>query len=347
MALARIITLSQTCSRELALVLVARGYTVEIVSPDKVPDNFADLELRVDAGAANELVASVEAHNGESTTSLEFVHHLKAPMVDLLRRPSELRQAAHRSGESVSSNTGPVIEDRALPAGEPQLSPRTVPPAVETLQHREANPEIDSREGARLIAPQVVSPPKDPPGSFTVEDTAKPQPALIQRTIIQSTMVPRTLVPRALIDRTIVPRRMVPPTQAVQRRNPSARWPWRVGLAFASLVLLAVALGLGIRRSGKADAPGDTGQISTVPWGQTAVDSEATSSGLKQAQVAKSGTPATSPRAAVSRRHGDDLIARDTTIYFDKRFEPAPKAKKGAKPIARGRAVGKNKRYTN
>ena len=48
MALARIITRSHTCSRELALDLLARGYAVEIVSPDEIPENLADLELRVE-----------------------------------------------------------------------------------------------------------------------------------------------------------------------------------------------------------------------------------------------------------------------------------------------------------
>ena len=352
MALARIITRSQTCSRELALALLARGYTVEIVSPDKVPDNFADLELRVDAGAANELVANVEAHNGESTTSLEFVHHLKAPVLDLLRRPLELGKTAHPSGESVSFTAGPGAEDLALPVEDLRLSPRTVPLAIETPRHREADPEIHSRGGACLIVPRIVPTPKDHLGSFAVEGTAALQPALIQQMLTQ---------------RTIVPQPIVLPTQAAQRRNRSARWPWRAGLAFVGLVVLAVVLGLGTRRIGKAAASGsdglpaagivvptsvntaratpsekdparDQGQISTVPWEPTATQSEANSAdGLKQVQVAKSGTPAKSPGPAVSRRHGDDLIARDTTIYFDERFKPVPKAKR-AKPIAQRRA---------
>jgi hypothetical protein len=83
MALARIITRSQACSRQLALDLLARGYAVEIVSPDNIPDNIADLELRVDTAPGDQLIASVEAHNGDRSASLDFVHHLKAPMVDL------------------------------------------------------------------------------------------------------------------------------------------------------------------------------------------------------------------------------------------------------------------------
>src|SRR5260370_20275708 len=89
MALARIITRSHAGSRELALDLLARGYAVEIVSPDKIPENIADLELRIDTGLADRLTATVEAHDGERSASLEFVHYLKAPMVDFIRRPLE------------------------------------------------------------------------------------------------------------------------------------------------------------------------------------------------------------------------------------------------------------------
>jgi hypothetical protein len=94
MALARIITRSQACSRELALDLLARGYTVEIVSPDAIPDNFADLELRVEEDPGNQLVANVATHNGERSASLDFVHYLKTPVPDFVRRPPEPTIAA-------------------------------------------------------------------------------------------------------------------------------------------------------------------------------------------------------------------------------------------------------------
>src|ERR1700733_99278 len=90
MALARIITRSHACSRELALDLLARGYTVEIVSPDAIPDNLADLELRVDTNDGDQLVANVTAYDGGRATSLEFLHHLKAPMGDFIRRVPEI-----------------------------------------------------------------------------------------------------------------------------------------------------------------------------------------------------------------------------------------------------------------
>ena len=122
MALARIITRSEVCSRELALDLLARGYAVEIVSPDKVPDNIADLELRVHTGRGDQLIANVEAHDGERTASLEFVHHLKAPVADFMRRPPELGDAVHFSGEPVGFNAEPGTEDMELHAEGQQLS---------------------------------------------------------------------------------------------------------------------------------------------------------------------------------------------------------------------------------
>jgi hypothetical protein len=384
MALARIITRSQICSRELSLALVARGYTVEIVSPDKVPDDIADLELRVEASPENELIANVEAHNGGHTTSLEFVHHLNAPVLDFLRRPSERSEAAHTSGETVSFVTRAGNKGRALLAEDPQPFLRAAA-TVETLPPRKANAEIDPAEGATLLAPQNLTLPEDSPDYFAVEGAALPQPALILRPMIPqagiqqavirqtvirlatvpSTLAPRTSVPQRMMLRTMGRKTMAPPTQAGQESNWFSGWPWRAGLAFAIVVLLSVVVGFGMRRSSdaagqssllpvgrNAAAPAgnpssaggieknaiiDLGQISSGPWGPLAAESEANSvHAPEEAQVVKSRTPTTSPRTALSRKRDDDFVARDFTIYFDKRFEPARKAKP-AKPIARRR----------
>lgn len=341
MALARIITRSQACSRELARELLARGYAVEIVSPEKIPDNFADLELRVDAGPGDQLIASVEAHNGTRSASLEFLHHLKAPMVDFMRRPPELGEAVHFSGEPISFNADPGIEDVELLAEAPQPAPRSVSPAPEILHNRELDPGIDPEEGARLIAPQVLSlPPVEPPGNFAVKDAAVPQPTMAQPMV-------------------------VPSMQAVQRSDRSAGWPWRAALTLASVVLAAVVLGLGVRRTSRGVAQTsetlrvqkiaaastdvnplsavgaernpaiDPWQVSTLPLPTPTADSEGNSGHApKEAQVAKVAAPNASPRPVVSRKRGDDLIASDTVTYLDKRSDPAPQAKP-AKPLPR------------
>src|SRR5208282_5672750 len=199
MALARIITRSHAYSRELALDLLARGYAVEIVSPDAIPDNLADLELRVDAAPGDRLIASVEAHNGGHSASLEFLHHLKAPLVDFIRRPPERGDAIHSQGQPVSFNAEPSIEDIELPAEAPQPAPKTVFPAAEVLR----DPVLDPEEGARPSAPQDTlpsPPPEEPPGYFAVEDWTAPQPTIVR------------------------------PAQAPQRRYRPARWRWRAVL---------------------------------------------------------------------------------------------------------------------
>src|ERR1700682_4735366 len=144
MALARIITRSQSCSRQLALDLIARGYAVEIVSPDSIPDNLADLELRVEEDPGNQLVASVEAHNGEHTASLEFLHYLKAPMPDFIRRPPpEPHEAVHFPEQPVRLNAEQSAEDVELPADAPQLAPEPVSLAAEILHDSKLDPGLD------------------------------------------------------------------------------------------------------------------------------------------------------------------------------------------------------------
>ena len=190
MALARIITRSDACSRELALDLLARGYAVEIVSPDSIPDNIADLELRVDAGPGDQLTASVETHHGERSASLEFVHHLKAPMVDFIRRPPKLEEAVYFPEQPVSFNAEPNIEDGELLAEAPEPAPKAVTPAAEILLGPELGPGFDPEDGARLISPveQLPSPPLEPPSHFTLE-TPTFVPPIVQPTIARPTIV--------------------------------------------------------------------------------------------------------------------------------------------------------------
>ncbi|MGD0793177.1 MAG: hypothetical protein ABR920_15530 [Terriglobales bacterium] len=348
MALARIITRSHLCSQELALDLLARGYAVEIVSPESIPDNLADLELRVDTGPGDQLIASVEAHDGERSASLEFLHHLKAPMGDFLRRPPEPREVVHLSEQPVSFNAEPSLEDVELPAEAPQPAPKDVSPAAEILRDPELDPGFDPEEGARLISPLDPSPslPVETPSHFAVEAPTIARPTA--QPIVQPTIVRPT---------------RVRPTREPQQRDRPAEWFWRAALAFASVVLLALIVGFGMRQTGKpsaqssgaapaekvaagstevnllsaADPEKDTekvpGQVSVLAMSPPAIKSEGNSDRApKESQVAKAGaaTAATAGSGArTSRRHGDDLIARDTVTYLDGRTvgKPASKAK--------------------
>ena len=363
MALARIITRSQACSRELALDLLARGYAVEIVSPDEIPDNIADLELRVDAGPGDRLTATVAARDGERSASLEFVHYLKAPMGDFIRRPPEPPEVVRFAEQPARFNAEPGIKSAGLPADLPQPAQKIVSPAAGVPLARELDPE----DAARLTVPQdpVPTPPVEPPGYFAVEDSTVVRPPTARPTTVPPT------VPR--------------PAQSLRRRDRSAAWRWGAALTFAGVVLLAAVLGFGMRRTGKAaaqssgvapvekvaaastemnfmgaadfekDAGKVPGRASVLASSPSAVKSEGNSGHApksvpvaKAAPVTKAATATASHRVRASRTHSDDLIARNTVTYLDQRFEPrpvkksAPKVKTAKSPARRRPSLRKH-----
>jgi hypothetical protein len=377
MALARIISRSHQCSRELALDLLARGYAVEIVSPDAIPDNLADLELRVEADVANQLTASVAAHGGTHAASLDFVHHLKAPMGDFVRRPPLASPTISFPTQPISFNAEPgVAEDVALPSGN-WHAPEAARPKLGILP--------DPEESARLITPpeQLPAPPKEPAQhvrrglTFRIH-RSKPKQLLapakelakrvrhlltlrLHRSDLEQLLAPAKELARGGAERMAkqfdvafqlakhVRRGLIlrihrsEPKQTIAR---SPAWFWRAGIAFAAVVVLALVLGRGLRWGDAASAD----PASQIVPGQTAVPSEAilptngepkhvaapkvvpSPAGKSEAKSAQtSHTPA--PRVhAKSRKSRDvrsrsreqDLVARDTVIYFDKSARVSP-----------------------
>lgn len=220
MPLARIISRSHACSRELALELLARGYAVEIVSPDKLPDSMADLELRVDEGPGDHLFAKVEAHDGQRSASLDFVHHLKTPMGDFIRRPIQ-------PSEGIANSRGNV---QAVPIAEPVIEPLKLTPktaavtapapsvsggAVEAVKHSHSKPLQDE-------------PPPD--NSPPVKPSSRP--------VIASPVV--------------LPASMELPKVPLPRLNGGRAW--RAALAVGCIFLLAFTLWFGIRHRGTVTA---------------------------------------------------------------------------------------------
>ena len=63
MALARIISRSQRAAQSLAMDLLARGYAVEIISPDASPATRADLVVRVVADGADQVNGALPAQD--------------------------------------------------------------------------------------------------------------------------------------------------------------------------------------------------------------------------------------------------------------------------------------------
>jgi hypothetical protein len=189
MALARIITRSDTCSRELAFDLLGRGYAVEIVTPDSIPSHRADLELRVETGAGDRLTASVIARDGERSASLEFVRQLKGPDSDPAPTPSALETdlvARSTSAEAESSFKTVEVpaETSAVPSAvrptEITLSPAPEPiPQIKQDLVPEIKPEIkediealkDALQPIEAEAQEVMPNPlpllaEEPPGNF-------------------------------------------------------------------------------------------------------------------------------------------------------------------------------------
>jgi len=288
MALARIITRSQPCSRQLAFDLLARGYAVEVVSPDSIPDNLADLELRVEEDPGNQLVASVEAHNGERTASLEFLHYLKAPMPDFIRRPPPEPHAAVPFPEpAVSINAEQGAEPVELLANATQPAPESVSLAAEILRDSKLDPKPDSEESARLILPPDPLPSSASPtgqDAPAVSTIAKPTiaKAMIAKAIAKATIAKatiakaiatatiakamiaeamianRTLV-KAMISRATIAKTTIAKATIARMvrewgwRDRSARWSsWRITLTAVGTLLLLLVLGYGMRRTNKA-----------------------------------------------------------------------------------------------
>ena len=341
MALARIITRSRPCSRQLAFDLLARGYAVEIVSPDSIPDNLADLELRVEEDPGNQLVASVEARNGERSASLEFVHYLKAPMPDFIRRPPpEPHKVVHFPEQPVVLSVERSAEEVELPADAPPQVSTAVSQTAKILDDSKLDPELSPEEGAGLILQPdpLLSLPVDPPGHDAVEVSTMARPMIAMQ------IIAKLAIAKLAIARTV---------REWKWRDLPAGWSfWRIALAVLSAVLLALVLGFGMRRTGRASAAQNSAAASTdmnllnatghnknaekSPVSPPANKSKRNSNYMpKESQVAKAAAATAKPGAVVPRRHGDDLIARDTVTYFHRRtFDEAASRAQASHPSA-------------
>ena len=284
MALARIITRSQACSRELALDLLARGYAVEIVSPDAIPDNIADLELRVDTGPGDQLIANVEAHDGGHSTSLEFLHHLKAPMGDFIRRTPEFAEPIRFSERPAGLNTRPsveLIESPAAVSDEPpqeptREAPRKMAPEVllaaqilEDAQDDTHDEELDHQPDIDIAAPMEMAPTA--PVNLASDHRAEIVPEILPEhppetlpTIRQTTV---ELAEPLCEEQPDVQQASPTPIAGPPRPGLPLGWYWPAAITFAAIVVLALVLGFGMRRTGKTATliPGASPAGKTAP----------------------------------------------------------------------------------
>lgn len=316
--------------------LLARGYAVEIVSPDTIPDNFADLELRVEADAANDLSANVAARAGEHTAFLDFVHHLKAPMEDFVRRPPKTNGTATSLPRPIDFNAEQNISGEVeAPASNNNLL--AAPPSLTTVpdQQKAAQP--------------VISPEGNPPPAK--ETSQRPKTGI---TIIFH-------------------RSRSKPKIKLKASRESGAWLWRVAAGFAVVVALSAVPIVGIRgadplvQSAAADSQKgvpveaasnptpqfhqatadvaknppsgpqgrreDLSQASILPKTQSSgAKSKVDSSPAKVNDLAGdvtvyrdkpvSKTASRTRHHKIRHQHPDDSVAEDTVTYLDRKFTP-------------------------
>jgi hypothetical protein len=327
MALARIISHSHQCSRELALDLLARGYAVEIVSPDAIPDNIADLELRVESGPGDLLTASVESHNGARSSSLDFVHHLRSPMSDFIRRPPERAEAISFPAASVYRKT------------EQSASDKTVEPIA---KHAEL-----LRDGLRR-APEPARPKPESPTPVNRAAPLIAVPNQLQKAEPQQSKktngAPR---PAVSVHKSAAALK----TKRAHTRN--ERWFWRAAVTFAGVVLVALVIAFGEHALPSLSGPavsnpesfgadalarsgGDTAVLAGTPaisdptLGLAAPEHLAVPAAASDARKTEAKSVEASRKSALpmveatppKRRHrtvriqADDLVAPNTIVYF-------------------------------
>ncbi|HUB02930.1 MAG TPA: hypothetical protein VL983_09600 [Terriglobales bacterium] len=159
MALARIISNSPLCSRELALNLLERGYAVEIVSPDAIPDNLADLELRVETGPADLLTANVEARGETRSATLQFIHQLKSPSLEM-KRPVVTDELVAIAEATISASTIPAL---AISANPSPMSEACEPIPISAAALAPALKPRMVEDSKAIVAPANPLPTADPP----------------------------------------------------------------------------------------------------------------------------------------------------------------------------------------
>jgi hypothetical protein len=180
MALARVITSSDACARELTSALIDYGYTVEVVPPDSTPPHAADLELRVDSSPDSsppeKLVASVRANTRNHSASLNFVHQLRATAAPvILEMPVAMVEASPIVEKVIPESTihrrpipSPIPVEREDAAGKEtvvaipwrdsgSLNPAGVLPEASSLGSGDVS---SSREDATVV-PVATTPTKE------------------------------------------------------------------------------------------------------------------------------------------------------------------------------------------
>jgi hypothetical protein len=327
MTLARIITHSDLCARELAFHLLGRGYAVEIVSPDSIPDNFADLELRVDADSGDQLVTSLAAYEAQRVSTPEFVARVKAPKDGAMLAPPEVGDEPRVLDRPAVINVAPTVDDTEAPADSSNGTPQPIFLWAEDAVDPEARPDLGSDR--RIDDAAQVLPGEE---ALTLSTSDVPQldtlPANVELSAAsanEKTVEPLSYFVRqtSSIALPFAGPAEVLPTWEGQTVDRPVEWKFIVpaALTLTAVLLLSLFLAFGVRASAKPSVG------SSAP-ARTAVASANASSPVAE-KVAATGKPDAdlhiASRPNISRKQAADLVAPDTVTYLDGRYEPAAK----------------------
>ena len=357
MALARIITRSDVCSRALALDLLGRGYSVEIVTPDSIPANVADLELRVEAALGDRLTASVIARDGDRSSTLEFVRNLKTSAADLAPLLAK------------DSTLIPLVAEPAAEVARPKLGAllpaptASLFPAVALLGDAPSHSSpVDSVLDTEVSAPPISTPAllpflaEKPPVVFaSASSMIAPQPT-------HTPMPPMFVSARTDLSEDLPQ----PVCDESSNRTPNLLRSATVVLTILALLMVTV-FGMSVLRSGKTSAASIAVPVAdkVVPSSAVPSNNRTSNHSTPHAQASKVGASASVKSAHVaepsSRKkisnsvvkasitngkvmhrpgHNEDVIARDTVTYLDRSFEKASAAQSAKHPAAPRREHG-------
>jgi hypothetical protein len=361
MALARIITRSDVCSRALALDLLGRGYAVEIVTPDSIPANMADLELRVEAALGDRLTASVIARDGDRSSTLEFVRNLKTSAADL----APLLAKDFKPITSVAEPAAEVARPKVgalLPAPTASLFP-----AVALLGDA---PSHSSPVGS-ILDREVSAPPISTPALLPL--LAEKPPAVFASA--SSMIAPPSQQPTSPVFVRVgtdvsedIPQRV---SDESSNRTPNLLRSATVVLTILALLMVMV-FGMNVLRSGKTAAASTAAPVadkgvpsSAVPSNSRTSNNGTSNSVAPHAQASKVSASASVKsahvaepssrkkisnlivKASVTNRkvmrrpgHNEDVIARDTVTYLDRSLEKATASQSAKHPAAPHREHG-------
>jgi hypothetical protein len=370
MALARIVTRSEACSRELAIDLLGRGYTVEIVSPDSVPPHRADLELRVEARSGEQLVANVVVRDGERSASLEFVRDLKNPSIFPVPTLQVNRETVHLAEPFAASSLGAAndFKPQAQPTHDdgmrPILMPTWLPSVSEPFNDSfaSASSKIARPSAQPMIARRTPTIRTTPPPMMA---TATALPLIANNVVVNKTAFPVQPTPMPVTPPVVAARPLKPP---VAEYGALGRTPSRFGMIAASLtsvaLLLALVFGFSPRRTNASASAGDTSSSAVAPTVEPSSQSAASRPSqpaklppqsttaratakpaatkppvtkIAAVSAAKAPAPKATPKTVSPHDRGETLIARDTVTYLEKPANKVP-AKKQPNPGSRPRA---------